>query len=109
MKTVYKLLTAILVAALLWFYMFCPWTAAWPNFWLVMCVAAVALTALTLAFTPDRKELLKVEKPLLQLAGGVAIAFALWGIIYRLCPKALPALILSHALWDALVFVILPI
>ena len=28
MKTVYKLLTAILVAALLWFYMFCPWTAS---------------------------------------------------------------------------------
>lgn len=208
-----KLLVAVLVAALLWFYMFSPWTAGRPNFWLVMSFAAVVLTSLALAFTPDRRALIKVERPLLQLVAGVVIAFALWGVfwigdklsalmfsfarpevdavyamktglppavialllllligpaeelfwrgyvqrtlarimparraadlafivtamvyslvhvwsfnfmlvmaalvagvvwgfIYRLCPKALPALIVSHALWDALVFVILPI
>ena len=207
-----KLTTAILVAALFWFYMFSPWTEGLPNFWLVMSCAAITLTSLAVAFTPDRKTLFKVEKPLLQFAAGILIAFVLWGIfwvgdklsalmfdfarpevdavyamktglpsgiiallllvligpaeelfwrgyvqrtlsrilpgnrastmafilttlvyalvhiwsfnfmlimaalvagavwglIYRLCPKALPALIISHALWDALVFVILP-
>ena len=212
-KDARRLVAAVLVAAALWFYMFSPWTAAWPNFWLVMSCSAVILTSLALTFTPDRKELAKIEKPLLQLLAGVAIAVVLWGIfwvgdklstlmfdfarpevdavyamkhglppyaiallllfligpaeeffwrgyvqrslsrllpgkrpedltfvitalvyalvhvwsfnfmlvmaalvagvvwgfIYRLCPRALPALIVSHALWDALVFVILPI
>ena len=208
-----KLISAILVAALFWFYMFSPWTEGRPNFWLVMSIAAITLTSLSLAFTPDRKVMLNIEKPLLQLAAGIAIAIALWGvfwvgdklsammfdfarpevdavyamktgsspyviavllliligpaeelfwrgyvqrtlgrilpgkrasdiafvltvliyalvhiwsfnfmlimaamvagfvwgIIYRICPKALPALIISHALWDALVFVVFPI
>ncbi len=208
-----RLVTAVGVAALLWFYMFSPWTAGRPNFWMVMSAAAVVLTSLTIAFTPDRRALATVEKPLLQVAAGVAIAFALWGVfwvgdrlsslmftfarpevdavyamktglpswaiavlllvvigpaeelfwrgyvqrtlgrllpgrraqdvamvvtavvyalihvwslnfmlvmaalvaggvwglIFRLCPKALPALVISHALWDALVFVVWPI
>ncbi|MBP5505316.1 MAG: hypothetical protein J6X89_04345 [Bacteroidales bacterium] len=37
-------------------------------------------------------------------SGGVGGSF-----IYRICPKTLPALIVSHALWDALVFVVMPI
>lgn len=37
------------------------------------------------------------------VAGGV------WGLLYWIRPTWLPALIISHALWDALVFVILPI
>lgn len=208
-----KLGFAILVAALLWFYMFSPWTHGAPNFWIVMSFSAVALMSLGLGFTPDRKELLKVERPVIQLIGGIILAFALWGVfwvgdkasawlfdfarpqvenvysmkaglpqwliglllvfligpaeelfwrgyvqrtmsrliggkhpadlaflvtaaiyalvhiwsfnfmlvmaalvagvvwgfIYRLCPKALPALVVSHALWDVLVFIILPI
>ncbi|MBP5558630.1 MAG: CPBP family intramembrane metalloprotease [Bacteroidales bacterium] len=209
-----RLAIAVGAAALLWFYMFSPWTHGAPNFWLCMSVSALVLTTLALAFSADRRELLKVEKPLLQLLGGVALAFALWGIfwvgdylssrwfdfarpevdavysmkdgipawlvalllllligpaeeffwrgfvqrrfgrffsgsqsgrflalvvttviyalvhvwsfnfmlimaalvagavwgfIYWLCPKALPALIVSHALWDALVFVWMPI
>ena len=208
-----RLVIAVLTAALLWFYMFSPWTGGWPNFWVVMSCSAVILTTLGLSFTPDRNELLKIEKPALQLLGGIVIAFALWGIfwigdkvsawmftfarpevdsvyamktglptwliavlllcligpaeelfwrgyvqrtmgrflggknpedkafimtaviyalvhiwsfnfmlimaalvaglvwglIYRLRPQALPALIISHALWDTLVFVLLPI
>ena len=205
---------SIAIAALLWFYMFSPWTGGAPNFWIVMSVSAVILTSCALLFSPDTKELLSVEKPLLQLSCGIVIAFLLWGIfwigdrlssmmfdfarpqveavysmktglpapviallllcligpaeelfwrgyvqrtmcrlfsdrksgsclafiltsviyalvhiwsfnfmlvmaalvaglvwgfIYMMCPKALPALIVSHALWDALVFVILPI
>ena len=207
------LLIALFIAAILWFLMFSPWTAGRLNFWLEMSCAAVVLTTLTFVFTPDRKVLFHVEKPLLQLAAGIGIALLLWGVfwvgdrlsslmfdfarpevdavyamktglppsvialllllvigpaeelfwrgyvqrtmtrlfggkhpadlaflvtaaihalvhiwsfnfmlvmaalvaglvwglIYRLCPKALPALIISHALWDVLVFVIMPI
>ena len=212
-KDLSRLILAIATAALLWFYMFSPWTGGWPNFWIVMTFSAVILTALGLTFTTDRKDLLKIERPLVQVLAGIAIAFALWGIfwigdkvsawlfafarpevdsvyamkeglpswliavlllcligpaeelfwrgyvqrtmcrifggkrpedkafvltaviyalvhiwsfnfmlvmaalvaglvwglIYRLHPQALPALIVSHALWDALVFVFLPI
>lgn len=208
-----KLTAAVCTAAVLWFFMFSPCTGGLINFWALMSCAALVLTTLGLAFTPDRESLAEVRHPMLQLAGGVLIAFALWGIfwigdklaalmfdfarpgvdavyamktglpswaiallllgligpaeelfwrgyvqrtlqrllpgrkapdlafiitalvyalvhiwsfnfmlimaalvagavwgfIYRLCPKALPALIVSHAIWDALVFVILPI
>ena len=207
------LAVAVVTAALLWFFMFSPWTGGWPNFWIVMSCSAVILTTLGLSFTPDRQQLLKIERPALQILAGIIIAFALWGIfwigdkvsawmfafarpevdsvyamksglpvwliavlllcligpaeelfwrgyvqrtmgrilggkrpedkafvltaviyalvhiwsfnfmlvmaalvaglvwglIYRLRPQALPALIISHALWDVLVFVLLPI
>ena len=212
-KDARNLTIALSVAALLWFFMFSPWTKGIVNFWPMMAFSAMVLTGLGLAFTSDKKELLKVEKPLLQIAGGILLALVLWGIfwigdklsalmfdfarpqvdnvyamkegfpawiiavllivligpaeeffwrgyvqrtlsrvfsgknaanlafiitaliyalvhvfsfnfmlimaalvagvvwgfIYRLCPKALCALIISHALWDALVFVIMPI
>ena len=208
-----NLVISVLSAALLWFYMFSPWTRGFPNFWVVMAFSATALMSMGLAYTPDLQSLLRVEKPFLQFIGGVALAFVLWGIfwvgdkasawlfdfarpqvdsvyamktglppwliallllfligpaeelfwrgyvqrtlqrllggkhpadyaflvtvviytlihvwsfnfmlvmaalvagtvwgyLYRLCPKALPALVLSHALWDVLVFVVLPI
>lgn len=209
-----RLAIAVPLAALLWFYMFSPWTHAAPNFWICMSLSALVLTALAIFFTEDRRELLKVKKPFLQLLGGIMLAFALWGVfwvgdflssrwfafarpevdavysmkdgspagliaalllcligpaeeffwrgfvqrsfgqlfpagqrggflafvittviyalvhiwsfnfmlimaalvagavwgfVYWLCPKALPALVVSHALWDALVFVWLPI
>ena len=44
-----------------------------------------------------------------MLVMAALVAGAVWGFIYRLQPKLLPALVVSHALWDALVFVILPI
>ena len=44
-----------------------------------------------------------------MLVMAALVAGAVWGFIYRLQPRLLPALIVSHALWDALVFVILPI
>ena len=212
-KTKRRLCLAVALAALLWFLMFSPWTQGKVNFWLEMSLSALILTALSVGFSEKGKDLLKVEKPLLQIFGGIALAFLLWGIfwvgdkasswmfgfarsqvdsvysmktgipswaiavlllfvigpaeeffwrgyvqrtmcsalggkhpedmafvvttlvyalvhiwsfnfmlvmaalvagavwgfIYRICPKALPALIISHALWDALVFVIIPI
>lgn len=44
-----------------------------------------------------------------MLVMAALVAGVVWGFLYRVCPKALPALVVSHALWDALVFVILPI
>lgn len=208
-----KLTLSVLIAALLWLIMFTSWTGGKLNFWLEMSCSAVVLTCLVLAFTPDRKALFQVEKPLLQLAAGIVIAIALWcvfwvgdklssllfsfarpevdavyamktglppyaialllllvigpaeelfwrgyvqrtlgrilsgkhsanlafvlttlmyalvhiwsfnfmlimaalvagavwGLLYRLNPKCLPALVVSHALWDAMVFVLFPI
>lgn len=33
---------------------------------------------------------------------------ALWGLFYRFFPSHLPALIISHAVWDTLAFVVIP-
>ncbi len=77
-----RLAAAVFTAAVLWLGMFSPWTSGWFNFWLAMSFSAVLLTSLALAFTPDRKALLKVEKPFLQLLAGIAIAFLLWGVFW---------------------------
>jgi len=209
-----KIIIAILVAALLWFYMFSPLTTGLTNFWLTMTFSALVLTGLSLCLTKGDLSGLRCRRPMLQVLLGIAIAFALWGVfwlgdkissllfgfarpqvddvyamkegfpswviallllfiigpaeeffwrgyvqkkmtdavgscrhpadcaflittliyglvhtpsmnfmlvmaalvagavwgfIYRLNPKLLPALIVSHSLWDALVFIILPI
>ena len=80
-----RLVIAVLTAALLWFYMFSPWTGGWPNFWVVMSCSAVILTTLGLSFTPDREELLKIEKPALQLLGGIVIGVCAGLISGLLC------------------------
>lgn len=77
-----QLIAAIGTAALLWFYMFSPWTGGWPNFWIVMTCSALILTTLGVCFTPGHRILGKIDKPLLQLLLGVLIAFALWGVFW---------------------------
>ena len=98
-----RLLAAVATAALLWFYMFSPWTAGRPNFWLVMAVSATILTTLALCFlrpyNPGRKNAGKCAREgdsfadarndrtgapgtAGQIALGVVIAFALWGIFW---------------------------
>lgn len=37
------------------------------------------------------------------------VAGLVWGAIYRFFPKSLPALIISHSLWNVMVFVVFPI
>ena len=44
-----------------------------------------------------------------MLLAAAAVAGGVWGLLYRLFPKRLWALIISHAVWDAAVFVIFPI
>ena len=197
----------IAVAAILWFYMFSPWTSGITSFWLNMSFAAVALTVIAVIGNRHNKPgktnfagsvLLgvaiafalwcvfwagdKISRLLFSFARGqvdnvygmkegsspvmiallllfvigpaeeyfwrgfvqknmsdlygptramivttviyalvhiwsfnfmlvmaALVAGAVWGILYRLKPSLLPALIVSHAVWDALVFVILPI
>lgn len=75
-----RLIAAIATAALLWFYMFSPWTAGLTNFWLTMTASGIILTVLALKFSPGR--LPKIEKPLLQVLAGIAIAVFLWGVFW---------------------------
>lgn len=75
-----RLIAAVTAAALLWFYMFSPWTAGLTNFWLTMTASALILTTLALVFTPDK--LPKIERPLLQVFSGIGIALFLWGVFW---------------------------
>lgn len=75
-----RLVAALSVAALLWFYMFSPWTAGLTNFWLTMTASAVVLTCLALLFSPEK--LPRVEHPLLQVLAGIIIALVLWGVFW---------------------------
>lgn len=75
-----RLIAAIATAALLWFYMFSPWTAGLTNFWLTMTASGIILTVLALKFSPG--SLPKIEKPLLQVLAGIAIAVFLWGVFW---------------------------
>lgn len=44
-----------------------------------------------------------------MLTMAALVAGAVWGLLFYLKPQWLPALIISHALWDAAVFVVFPI
>lgn len=44
-----------------------------------------------------------------MLVMAALVAGGIWGLLYYLKPGWLPALIISHALWDAAVFVVFPI
>ncbi len=44
-----------------------------------------------------------------MLVMAALVAGAVWGLLYYLKPQWLPALIVSHAIWDAAVFVVFPI
>ena len=75
-----RLIAALAVAAVLWFYMFSPWTSGLTNFWPTMAASALILTSLALLFSPGK--LPKVEKPLLQILAGILIAVFLWGVFW---------------------------
>ena len=76
-----KLIIAVGIAALLWFFMFSPWTAGLVNFWIAMSCSAVVLTIVAVKFSGDLS-FLKIEKPLFQLFAGIGIAAALWGVFW---------------------------
>lgn len=81
-KTKSRLTIAIVTAALLWFYMFSPWTGGLSSFWLNMSISAVILSAMALSWSGIRPGSFTVRDAALQTAAGIAIAFALWGIFW---------------------------
>ena len=44
-----------------------------------------------------------------MLVVAAAVVGGVWGLLYRLWPKSLWTLIVSHAVWDVVVFLIFPI
>ncbi len=44
-----------------------------------------------------------------MLVMAALVAGVVWGVLYRLFPERFPAIVISHALWDAAVFVWFPI
>ena len=95
-----RLLTPIVVAAGLWFYLFSPWTAGLTNFWYTMTASALILIDMA-CWMGERKGLhggkplreglhggkplregLHGGKPLRFLLLGIALAAALWGVFW---------------------------
>lgn len=75
-----KPVTGCLIAAVLWTIMFSPWTAPHVNFWVMMTCSGIVLTTFsTLARRDWWKE---VNLDLTNIALGVALAAALWGVFW---------------------------
>ena len=75
-----KPVTGCLIAAVLWTIMFSPWTAPHVNFWVMMTCSGIVLTTFsTLARRDWWKE---VKLDLTNIALGVALAAALWGVFW---------------------------
>jgi uncharacterized protein len=75
-----KTLLAILVAAVLWFIMFSPWTAPHVDFWYTMTASGVILTSLSLMWGKKQEKF----SPSLtwQVMWGIVIAVVLWGVFW---------------------------
>ena len=84
-RPIARLLTPIVVAAGLWFYMFSPWTAGLTNFWYTMTASALILIFMACwmgDFKTPIREGLHGGKPLRFFLLGIALAAALWGVFW---------------------------
>ncbi len=77
-----KTVISILIAALLWFVMFSPWTAPHLNFWATMALSGVVLSTLSFAFGKELRLSLKENFRWSDILLGVLIGAALWGIFW---------------------------
>lgn len=77
-----KTLTPILVALLLWFLMFSPWTSPHLNFWLTMALSGVILTTLSLSLSGDLRRSLREDFHWSDIPLGVLVGALLWGIFW---------------------------
>ena len=79
----FPLVASLVVAALLWFIMFSPWTAPFVNFWACMTGSAIVLTYYALTFGGRASLGIGRGLPLLRTCLlGIAIAAFLWGVFY---------------------------
>ena len=81
------LVASLLVAALLWFIMFSPWTAPHVNFWVCMTCSALLLTCLAFVFGGSKcigTDIAPKDMPPATFTCllGIAIAAVLWGVFY---------------------------
>ena len=77
-----RAIVPILVACVLWFAMFSPWTAPHLNFWLTMAAAGVILTSMSLAISGELRGKLKSTFRWSDILIGIIIGIALWGIFW---------------------------
>ena len=78
-----RLLTPIVVAAGLWFYMFSPWTAGLTNFWYTMTASALILILMAWSRGRDSQfSIFNYQFSIRQLLLGIALAAALWGVFW---------------------------
>ena len=78
-----RLLTPIMVAAVLWFYMFSPWTAGLTNFWYTMTASALILILMAWSLGRDSQfSIFNFQFSIRQLLLGIALAAALWGVFW---------------------------
>ena len=75
-----KTIVAVLIAALLWFVMFSPWTAPHINFWYTMTCSALTLTTLSTIWCREWLKDLRFSPR--AVAAGLSIAFALWWVFW---------------------------
>lgn len=77
-----KTIFPIIVALVLWFVMFSPWTAPHLNFWLTMALSGVILTSMSLSISPELRSSLRENFRVSDVPLGVAIGAVLWGIFW---------------------------
>lgn len=75
-----KTIAAVLIAALLWFVMFSPWTAPHINFWYTMTCSALTLTTLSTVWCREWLKDLRFSPR--AVAAGLSIAFVLWWVFW---------------------------
>lgn len=77
-----KTVIPILIALVLWFVMFSPWTAPHLNFWLTMAASGVILTSLSLSLSGDLRRSLRENFRWSDVPLGILIGAALWGVFW---------------------------
>lgn len=71
---------SVIIAFVLWFVMFSPWTSIYVNFWWMMTISALILTTLSCLWNMGWQKNLSFNPTNILL--GIIIAATLWGIYW---------------------------